>query len=357
MPQRSPRNNLSSDPASIARWKRAVIHLEVAEDSLSIRNRLDSLRALLDVDPQDRDEMERLSLLGNRDARWHGAALFVSRNERRYLLTARHVVYAELGAQRALEEKLQWIESGGAATPPEWKEKLRKEAREERRDEICSMIFRAPSLEELLSGWDPNRAEFLMSLGAGTSGTVPFTFSDPELDLAVISLDARDARFADQLIAAGYVPISYDEIEDAPSAEGAEVFVVGYPAPSFVHTLDLSAGQSVWSSKHVSLPTFAFGRIAMLSEHLPYFWADINVTPGNSGGPVVEEDRLVGIVSGQARTYENTFEDDTGVPTGKAEVGIPYGRIIKASYAKHLFDLQERKDRGGGWNDLHRPVK
>ena len=34
----------------------------------------------------------------------------------------------------------------------------------------------------------------------------------------------------------------------------------------------------------------------MLHNTLPFFWADMSIYPGNSGGPVVANDRLVGIV-------------------------------------------------------------
>ena len=50
------------------------------------------------------------------------------------------------------------------------------------------IIFRVPSLDELARGDVPKIGEFLMNLGAGVSSLTPYTFSDPSLDLAVISL-------------------------------------------------------------------------------------------------------------------------------------------------------------------------
>ncbi len=40
----------------------------------------------------------------------------------------------------------------------------------------------------------------------------------------------------------------------------------------------------------------------MVHGSLPYFWADMSTYPGNSGGPVIANDRLIGIVSHQAQT-------------------------------------------------------
>ena len=68
-----------------------------------------------------------------------------------------------------------------------------------------------------------------MNLGAGASVTVPFTFTDPQLDLALISLDQRDSRFADELTSLGFVPVTSNDITDGPDAEGQEVFTIGFP--------------------------------------------------------------------------------------------------------------------------------
>jgi CBS domain-containing protein len=38
----------------------------------------------------------------------------------------------------------------------------------------------------------------------------------------------------------------------------------------------------------------------MVHHILPFFWADMSIYPGNSGGPVVEDGKLVGVVSAQA---------------------------------------------------------
>lgn len=67
------------------------------------------------------------------------------------------------------------------------------------------------------------------------------------------------------------------------------------------------------------------------------FWADISIYPGNSGGPVIANNRLVGIVSAQAML---PIDDVPHVRTR-----IPFGRIIKASYVRDLLKEQIQKDR------------
>jgi S1-C subfamily serine protease len=78
-----------------------------------------------------------------------------------------------------------------------------------------------------------------------------------------------------------------------------------------------------WSSSHVSLPVASYGRVSMVHPELSFFWADMSIYPGNSGGPVVEADKLVGIVSGQPVI---PVEGDQTLRTR-----IPFARITKAS--------------------------
>jgi S1-C subfamily serine protease len=204
-------------------------------------------------------------------------------------------------------------------------------------DNIFSIIFRVPSLDEALAKRD--HREFLMNLGAGASFTVPYTFSAPDLDLALISLDQRDTRFADELTSLGFVPLDSDDIADGPDSEGQEVFTVGFPSSTaLLGQVSQHPASAHWSSSHFSLPVSSFGRVSMLHKALPFFWADMSIYPGNSGGPVVGNDRLVGIVSAQAMLSIDE------VPTIRTR--IPFGRITKTSFVHALIEVQEKKDRG-----------
>jgi len=73
----------------------------------------------------------------------------------------------------------------------------------------------------------------------------------------------------------------------------------------------------------------------MCHPALPFFWADISIYPGNSGGPVIEDDKVVGIVSAQA-----IWED----------ARIPFARVIRMEHVRPLLDEQRRKD-----SEWHRP--
>lgn len=318
----------------LARWKRAVIHLECATDSEHFYDRIkrmDQQRALLDqgmITPQQFAE----EIAGrSRDIRFHGTALFLSHAGRRYLVTARHVVWDERSAKREVEEEAQ----RALSWPDHMRPHILQSAVERAQNNIFNIIFRVPSLDEVLA--NRRDREFLMNLGAGTSFTVPYTFSAPELDLALISLDQRNTRFADELVALGFVPISSSEIADGPDSEAQEVFTVGFPSSTaLIGQVSLHPASAHWSSSHFSLPVASFGRVSMLHDALPFFWADMSIYPGNSGGPLVANDRLVGVVSAQA-----TLPID-GVPDARTR--IPFGRIIKTRFVRELLEVQEQKD-------------
>lgn len=315
----------------LERWKKAVVHLECATDSMHWTEQCERRSALMELRKNDEidDELydeESLRLRG-RDLRYHGTALFISHEERRYLLTARHVVWNEHGAKQDLAEE----EKRERRDPLE----LARYVKETTLEKIFDTIFRVSSLDEVQAGHEQN--DCLMSLGCGPSQCQPYTFSDPSLDLALISLDQRHSYFADELVSRGYVPIPSTDIANGPDAEGQEVLAIGFPSSTaLVGKIDLGRAREHWSSSEFSLPISSFGRVAMVHPALPYFWADISIYPGNSGGPVIASNRLVGIVSGQATL---AVDEAPHIRTR-----IPFGKIIKAGYVHELIKRQIEKD-------------
>lgn len=318
----------------LEKWKRAVIHLECATDSEHFYDRIkriDQQRALLDEGQITHEQFSAEVAGRSRDVRFHGTALFLSHAGRRYLLTARHVVWDELSAKREMEVDVQHALSW----PEHRRQDMIQSAEDRAQNKIFNIIFRVPTIDEVLA--NKKDRSFLVNLGAGASFTVPFTFSDPDLDLALISLDQRDSQFADELNSCGYVPVTSDDIADGPDAEGQEVFAIGFPSSTaLLGQISQHPASANWSSSHYSLPISSFGHVSMLHHALPFFWADMSIYPGNSGGPVVADNHLVGIVSAQA-----TLPID-GVPDVRTR--IPFGRIIKTSFVRALLESQEKKD-------------
>lgn len=255
----------------LTKWKKAVIHIECATDSKSFEERRSQWN-------ERRDNVEKLNkgeitideflnlqsaLDGSRDIRFLGTAIFFTHQSGRYLLTARHVLHDPISAKREIEREEKRL----ADTPDGYRESRLKDARESAKDCIVSIIFRVPSLDECLQDFKPDEQEFLMNVRAKQA----FTFSDPTIDLAIISLDPSYATLADDLLSRGFKPISMNDIADKPSGEGVEVFTVGYPqAPATIGKRKLPAETQHWSSSYFSVPTFTFGRVSMVHNSLPF---------------------------------------------------------------------------------------
>lgn len=304
------------------KWKNAVIHLECATDSEHFYDRLKRIERL-------REELDKEEITHEQFAEEiTGKSVLIAHNGRRYFITARHVLWDEHSARREYEEE----EARRREQPF-----LLQYAKERALNNIFNIIFRVPSLDEVPQGHPEKGRALLMNLGAGTWARSPYTFSTPDLDLAIVSLDQRDSSFADELSSKGYEPISLNDIAEAPSKEGAPVYTVGFPSStSLIGQIRQRPAEAHWSSSYFSLPTFSFGHVSMLHEDLPFYWVDMSIYPGNSGGPVIEEDRLVGIVSGQPTIpVENTEQLQTR---------IPFGKIIKAKHIIELLSKQEQKD-------------
>lgn len=322
-------------------WKKAVIHLECATDSDKAHNQLQQ-----EIDlffKKDNSELldDKHSIASapiGRDVRARGTAIFLSHKGKRYLLTARHVLYDSVSAKRRYSNEKMIIDS----YPPEYREQVKAGLL----NIIYNIIFRVPSYDEYLEGRRFDNMRSITCLNAGTPDIHAYTFSSPDLDLAIISLERRSKSFADELIKLGYEPIPSELIEGEPSREGAEVFTVGYPgATSLIEQINLEPGLHHWASSYLSLPVFSWGRVSMLHPQLPFYWCDMSIYPGNSGGPVIEDGRLVGIVSAQASLPIE------GAPQVKTR--IPFAKIIKAEFVKQLIEQQEEKDgRDAYYTDL-----
>jgi hypothetical protein len=321
----------------VERWKRSIVHLEAATDSVGADQRIARLQQFSErirsgVSPSE-DELHDLST-GLRDIRFRGTAIFLEYETGHYLVTARHVLTNADSARTFY---------GTIPIPHDYTELMID-------NWIFPIVFRVPSLTEVLESKLPASASaiartFLMNLGAGVPQYHSYTFSDSSKDLAVISLNrqGQEQRFYDELLARGYVPLAWDDVDNSPSIEGAVVAAVGFPDTiSVLGSLPITASAAHWASAAVSQPVFSWGHVGMRHEALPFFWADVTIYPGNSGGPVIELPnepsfpatrigKLVGIVSGQA-----TVEDTR----------VPFAKVINAGEIQSLLEIQRSKDRG-----------
>jgi len=341
----------------LERWKNAAIHLEGVTDEQSRYERDRRVAEMGErinqgyVTPEDAQLLNQLNR-GSTLTGAQGTAVFLSHEGKRYLLTARHVLHDTISGSHEVEEAQRRAQEAQTEGDADHANSLVRSAQENAENQIFRIIRHVPSLVEVLRGPLEERA-FLRFAPKGldtpdlvTPGTETYTFSDQQHDLAIISLDQQDEgsehSFANELEALGYQPVTLSDISDGPSAEGAEVFTVGYPgATSLVGEIPRTPKEALVASRAISLPNFSWGKVSMLHEELIYFWCDMSVYPGNSGGPVIENDKLVGIVSKQAilpvMSSEGEFLSDF-------ITRIPFGNIVKAEFVRPLLDAQAQKD-------------
>jgi hypothetical protein len=313
-------------------WKKAVIHLECATDSehYSERMKRDIERSnQLNNGEITKEEYSQTLRAASRDLRARGTALFITHNERYYLLTARHVLHDYHTVKMEIDYQVNRQDN----IPDHVRSQYIQSAQENESNAIYGIVFLVPSFDEVQAVGGHFHAPNLMNLGAGAPSMHAFTFSEPTLDLAIVSLD-REPVFLGELMQLGYRPVSSSLIEDGPTSEGAEVFTVGFPEATSVlgHFIPNS-----WSSSSYSLPVFSWGKVSMLHDNIPSYWCDMSIYPGNSGGPVIENGKLVGVVSAQASIPIDSLS--------QFRTRIPFANIIKTKFVMELIKTQENKDK------------
>jgi Trypsin-like peptidase domain len=267
---------------------------------------------------------------GSGDIRSRGTAIFLGDEDGHYLATARHVVHDVAAAvHRYKEEKSKGV-------------KMALSVLQECANKIYETIIRVPSYEEFKEGQSPEESMVLMKYDNGS-----YIFSKPHIDLAVISLHHHwYPGFAENLRRMGHTPIPLADIADGPSGEGAEVFTAGFPScTAVIEEVDRDLERSLDTSDVYSLPVLSFGRVGMVHAKIPHFLADMSVYAGNSGGPVVEGDKLVGIASSQTWVpIERITPDGGSIRSDEYRVRMPFGFMIKTVHLKQLIAKQKERD-------------
>lgn len=213
-----------------------------------------------------------------------GSAVFLNYENEYYLVSVRHV----------LEDKDE-INSAFTKDP----------------DPICYKIFVVPrgdTISKFPEGIDEQLV--LLNLGEARSDQRTYIFSAGDNDVAVISLK-NQKLFVEALFAKGYVPITIDDIDvDCSIAAGQKIAAFGFPGDLFEsgRQPNITLGQFASRSPVASLPVITEGTIGDVRNGRSSFTGNIFVTKGSSGGPIVSNNKLVGIVSRQITGYKGYYK-------------------------------------------------
>lgn len=313
----------------VQRWKRAVVDIELVFSEATMAQQ-ETYRLL---------EQKMLFEMGKRipsisvdaSVTHSGTAIFFELNGRHGFLTARHVLVnhrEEAQAEQDLEERLRLF-------PELDREVERQNIFRSLGNQRVPKIFRRHRLDDISEGGQPAGQRFLM---------LPSIYlGDPSLDLGIVGVPVglQGQHFIRQLLSEGYEPITIDDIGEGNLLEGSEIFTIGFPRASYM--LELDSGNKTWESSGVSEPLASFGHVGLSHPLLPFFWADMSVYPGNSGGPIIFENKLAGIVSANA-VIETEGDDPRGMR-------IPFAKIVKAQYFEGLLE----KFRNDYWHLVRLP--
>ncbi|ASB52589.1 trypsin-like peptidase domain-containing protein [Bacillus velezensis] len=235
-----------------------------------------------------------IQLVNGHEIRSEGTALYIQYSSREYLVTSRHVLFQDCITHERVN--------------PE--------------------ILKAKRINEQ---YTIGKAVIDKDFGSADYSVFIDRHDFEDVDLAVISLEHKKTEeFRQSLRKDGYVPFEL-QYKDEPLNLGSEIFTVGFPDyPSLVSREEPTSGKVIEESTIVSQPVFSFGRVSILNESEPYFWGDLSISGGSSGGPVFNNDgEFVGIIQGQSINRTSTY-------SGTVETRGLFARMVKAKY---VFDL------------------
>lgn len=304
---------------SLGRWKRCVVNVEFGQFNSEAQHRQS------------------------------GTAIFVKYKEKFFLITAAHLIIdTNIGSNKPIYHQL-YKEMFRVPQLTEFEDENKRKImtknlyfNEEGQIYIQKTRNGIPFQHE---GKDIVSPKFIELSESSESEDSAVTISQ-ENDLAVISLRGRltegilkvlmnEPIFVEELLLLDYLPITIDEIGTEPSREGADIFTVGYPAhiSQVEKRDDIIGNYEKFFSVDITQPCFTFGKVSMLTPNLSYFWGDLRVYIGNSGCPVIEDEKLVGIV-----THDAVIENNTKLNN------VPFAKATKAKYIFNLLDEQLKKD-------------
>lgn len=157
-------------------------------------------------------------------------------------------------------------------------------------------------------------------LGSGASGETPVVYENNhfDLDLAIISLNINETiEFKRNLESSGYTPLDFKHISDKKLTAGDDLCLIGYP-----DFCDLGTVNPMLTDQH--LPVYSFGKVSMYHNNLSYFMGNIFSYGGFSGGPVIYNNKVVGINTAQVVNHINCEKEEQPV------IRYPMSYIIKA---------------------------
>jgi hypothetical protein len=189
---------------------------------------------------------------------------------------------------------------------------------------------------------DTKTGHYLMLTSRMPLDKTPFIFSTRQKDLALISLDdipVYGKQFIETLDRRGYKAISLNDIDTTSQINNnAGIIAIGFPSFSEIFRSKLADAYSHWQSNTITIPVLTKGIIEDQMKDSFYFTGNIFIYHGFSGGPVIKDNKLIGISKAYEKKYVKTgdpllnfYFKEVSVFT-KCEVMMPLLKELQARF-------------------------
>lgn len=284
-------NSHNSTSIDLEKWARATINIECESGDDITFKKLDSLEKNGIITKDQSDSMKRIAF--SFPPRESGTAIFLKYNDQHFLISARHVLLDYQSTDsNALARKIFLVENEGTS-----------------RNDPTGITISGVRGKVIVIDYDKDaEITFLWSfdlLGWQSPDSLgyrkaSYIFSSIDDDIAILCLEegAYGQQFIKTLYKRGYSPISLSDINTSFDVkEGQKITSIGFPE-EVLGTIKKPSENLVFESDLISIPMVTEGVIINKNPKRNSFDADIFVYHGNSGGPAICNNKLVGIVHG-----------------------------------------------------------
>ena len=281
----------------LSRWEKAVINIET-ERRVYNMHILDSLLQQAESKGYNKYQMDSIKNLINYTINSTGTAIYIQFNRMKYIVTAKHVISDEI-----LIDQKKFEDRTGIA---KW-------------DTLEAIAPRVSLRTPFKYYSDSNKFNnFAVLPNSFYKGLLPFFFiSDSTGDgIGVISLQAKFFKSLDTLLMInGYVPIDISTSINSKDINILdEIYSIGYPEGVSVVGRLLQPPNFPISQQIELVKSFTVkGSVSMYDKKIEHYFVDLTIISGNSGGPIIKDGKLIGIVSGT--NIYNIIDPATGGPS------------------------------------------
>jgi hypothetical protein len=313
--------SLAQDNRGLEKWLKAVINIETRvgyQNTYKYQELVEKLQKKT-IGIEEFNKQSYSLLEQKRNESCTGTAIFLKHKSRYYLITARHV----------LED-----------TTTDFRRRVSSNDISERvyTDRVVDMILFIENASTLRNYNYSRENAYISDLNEGRK---PFIFTSKEDDLAILNLDNTNvlSNRITALKEMGYVPIEMADIDSICDLKQKQVITsIGFTDHLSERTIKHLDGEQLnMQSDILSLPIVSDGFIANLLGRENYFMGNIFVFNGNSGGAIISNNKLVGIVSGAKIEMKQvpSFELNEYIYTNI--------KIVKASLIRDLVERLSKR--------------